>query len=570
MLRELRIRNFVLIEELHIEFDGGFNCLTGETGAGKSIIVDALGLLLGDRVRGDLIRPGAEEASVEAVFHGFDSRREKQLKRCLGEFGLEADPEGLFIKRLIRRDGKGRCYVNSSPTQLKILETLGDLLVDIHGQHDHQSLLHGEIYIDLLDAYGGVEQEAEEVTRQFGDIQRLQGEIDRLMETHRERMRQEDHLKFQIQEIEQAEIVPEEETILEQDRHRLQHSEHLAEHAAFIQATLHEGHEESQPVVDRLAEAQRRLQEMAEVDPTLASLERDLATALIQIQEVGREVSQYASKIEHDPERLLQIEDRLHLLKGLKNKYGATLEEVLQFLEQSQARLTEMEGIEGSLEKYHVEIQQVTRQFVEKAIALSHKRQKAAVRLSRSVTRELKDLGMEHGQFMVQVDALGETGNVLQIDVKNYRANSHGIDRVEFLIRTNPGQDPAPLKQIASGGEISRIALAIKTVLARVDRVGCLIFDEIDAGIGGNIAEVIGTKFRKVAEDRQIVCVTHLPQIAGKAHRNFRVTKTVSGQETLSRVEKLEGEERITEIARMLGNDKSEDSRAFARRLLAE
>jgi DNA repair protein RecN (Recombination protein N) len=238
MLRELRIRNFVLIEELHLEFDGGFNCLTGETGAGKSIIVDALGLLLGDRVRGDLIRPGAEEASVEAVFHGFDSRREKQIRRCLSEFGLEADPEGLFIKRLIRRDGKGRCYVNSSPTQLKILEALGDLLVDIHGQHDHQSLLHGEVYIDLLDAYGGVEEEAEEVTRQFGEIQRLQSEIDRLMETHRERMRQEDHLKFQIQEIEQAEIVPEEEAILEQDRRRRPHSEHLAAHAAYIQSTL--------------------------------------------------------------------------------------------------------------------------------------------------------------------------------------------------------------------------------------------------------------------------------------------------------------------------------------------
>lgn len=570
MLRELHIRNFVLIDELNLEFDPGFNVLTGETGAGKSIIVDALNLLLGERVRGDLIRPGSEEATVEAVFETANPRNRKRLESALKNFGLESDSDGLFIKRSIRRDGRGRCYVNSSPTQLKVLDELGNLLVDIHGQHEHQSLLHGEVYMDFLDAYAGLESSAESVRRRFEELQEIEKQIVRLEEAQRERRRQEDQLRFQIKEIEEAALVPGEDEELDADRRRLQYAGRLAENTEVIQSLLIEGTEERQPILDGLAEVQRRLKDILEVDATLSQLERDLSVALIQIEEVGREVASYGQAVENDPARLEQVEERLHLIRHLKSKYGAGIEEILHYLKQAQQQLEELESAEESLADLTVRREAAIRRFVEEAVGLSHHRQKAAVKLSRAVTRELKELGMEHGRFMVQLEALGESGVILQVDEKSYRASWRGIDHVEFLVHTNPGQEPGVLRQVASGGEISRIALAIKTVLASVDQVGSLVFDEIDSGIGGNIADVIGSKFRKVAAERQVICITHLPQIAGKGHRNFRVTKSVGDGRTQSRVELIEGEQLEQEIARMLGDESSSDSLNYARKLIAQ
>jgi len=570
MLRELRIRNFVLIEALSLEFVPGFNVLTGETGAGKTIIIDALGLLLGERARGDLIRPGADEASVEAVFERFDTRGRKHLQQFLIERGLEHDPEGLFIKRIIPREGRGRCYVNSSPAQLKVLEELGDLLVDIHGQHEHQSLLRSEVHMDLLDAYAGLESQAESVRFKFAQVREIDREIERLEEAQRERRRQEDHLKFQVEEIEQAEITADEEEPLERERRMLQHAEQLAQHAQAIEKLLVEGAEEQPAITDGLADVQRRLQEMAQADDRLASLERDFSSARIQLEEIGREIVAYGGNIEADPQRLEAIEQRLHLLQQLKRKYGATLEEVLVYLEQTRERLAELETAEESLGELTTRRDEVTRQFVQEAISLSQERQRAAVRLSRAVTRELRALGMAHGQFRVQLEAWGEGGTLFQLEGKNYRAGARGIDRVEFLVTTNPGRELGPLKQVASGGELSRIALAIKTVLAQVDRVGTLVFDEIDSGIGGDMADIVGVKFRRIAAERQVICITHLPQIAGKAHGHFRVSKTVEGQQTQSSVERIEGEQIEAEIARMLGDESSEDSRTYARRLLED
>jgi DNA repair protein RecN (Recombination protein N) len=570
MLHELHIKNFVLIDELHLDFSQGFNVLTGETGAGKSIIVDALNLLLGQRARGDIIRPGSEEASVEAVFDQFDGRSAKRLEKRLRKYGLEPDPEGLFIKRTIKRDGRGRCYINSSPTQLKVLDKIGNLLVDVHGQHEHQSLLHGEVYIDLLDAFAGKEKEADELRDLFSRLREVEQEIENLEEAQRERRRQEDLLKFQIEEIEQAQLTPGEEEPLEQERLLLKHSGQLAENAQVVQGLLVEGLEERPPVLDGLSEVQRRIEEMAEVDSRLEGLSRDLSASLIQIEEIGREVASYSTEIESNPQRLEEVEDRLHMLKRLKSKYGATLEDVLQYLEDTSKHVAELEGADETLAKLNNQRLDLAREFIQDALALSQERQKAAVRLSRAVTRELKDLGLEEGQFMVQVDAVGESGFTIQMEGKSYRASSHGIDRVEFLVRTNPGQDAGPLRQIASGGELSRMALAIKTVLGKVDRVATLFFDEIDTGIGGNIAEVVAAKFQQVAQDRQIICITHLPQIAGKADRNFRVSKLSDGEQTQTQVNHLEGEQLVREIARMLGNEESEDSQRFARKLIQE
>jgi len=570
MIREIGIRNFVLIEQLALQLHSGFNVLTGETGAGKSIIIDALSLLLGERARGDIIRPGADEARVEAVFDCFDRRSQARVREFLLEHGLEPDSEGLFVKRIIKRDGRGRCYINSSPTPLKVLERLGNFLVDIHGQHEHQSLLHGETYIELLDAYGGLESQAESVGEQFAQLQKIGREIERLEEAQRERRRQEDHLRFQIEEIEQAQIVPEEEDALEQQRRRLQHAGRLAENAQAIQSLLVEGADERPAILDGLAETQRRLQEMAEVDPQLADVERDLGVALVQLEEAGREIASYAQDIENDPGRMEQVEERLHLYSSLKRKYGATLDEVLEYLETAHQRLSEFEDVEKNLDRLAAERMETVRRYVEEARSLSQQRQKAAVKLSRAVTREMKALGMEHAQFLVQVEALGETGATLELEGKNYRASSRGLDRVQFLVNMNPGQEMRPLRQVASGGELSRLALAIKTVLARVDRVGCLVFDEIDAGVGGDTAEVVGAKFRRVAEDRQVICITHLPQIAGKAHRNFRVSKSTSKGQTQAGVEPIEGEALVREIARMLGDEDSKDSVAFARKLVQQ
>lgn len=568
MLRELRIRNFVLIKDLTIEFARGFNVLTGETGAGKSIIIDALGLLLGDRANVELIRLGEEEAIVEAVFDGFDKRTAKRLHKILDESGLEEDPGGLFIKRTIRRESRGRCYVNSSPTPLKVLESIGDVLVDVHGQHEHQSLLRSDVHIALLDAYADMEEKTSELRAKYSHMREIDVEIARLEEARRERNRQEDHLQYQIEEIEKAEIVADEEEPLQAERRRLQHSGRLMENAQVIQTLLLEGEDEKVAVVDSLAEVQRRLQEMAEVDESLAGLARDIGAALIQVEETGREAASYGQNIENDPQRLEEIEQRLHLLKNLKTKYGATLEEVLSYLDQTRTRLQELRSADESLEELTEQKKQVAREFIEMALEVSHERQKAAVRLSRAVTRELRELGMEHGQFLAQVEALHDSGQPLEVEGKNYRASSRGIDRVEFLVTTNPGQPAGPIRQVASGGELSRIALGIKSVLAAVDRVGTLVFDEVDSGVGGDIAEVVGAKFRQVADERQILCITHLPQIAGKAHRNFRVSKVVVDDQTHTEVDAVEGERLETEIARMLGNEESDESLQYARRLI--
>jgi DNA repair protein RecN (Recombination protein N) len=570
MLREIRIRNFVLIDDLQVEFDKGFNVLTGETGAGKSIVVDALSLLMGERASSDVIRTGADEAVVEAVFDQFDERRKKQIGRFLELYGLEADPDGLFVKRVIRKEGRGRCYLNSSPTQLKVLEKLGSLLVDIHGQHEHQSLLFSEVHRELLDAYGGLEPEDESVREKFMAFRKISQEISRLEEAQRERRREEDHLKFQVDEIEKAEIKPGEEEELEKDRRLLQHAEKMAENSTAAVQLLVEGSEERPALMDGLAEVQRRLQEMAEVDPALEALGREVGTALIQLEEVGREVTNYSANIEIDPQRLEQAEERFHLLKRLKQKYGATLEEVLKYYEETRGRIEELDDVEENLSNLAIERDELMRQFIEEAVTLSQKRQKAAVRLSRAVTRELKELGMPEAQFMVQVDAIGEGGKKLEVDGKSYRASSRGIDKVEFMVNANPGQELGPMKQIASGGEISRIALAIKTVLAEVDRVGCLVFDEIDSGIGGNIAEIVGQKFREVAKNRQVICVTHLPQIAGKGQQNFLVDKLVEDNQTRTAIEKIEGDQLVEEIARMLGDEASEDSQTYAKKLIGQ
>ena len=525
MLHHLHIKNFALIESLDIDLSERFNVFTGETGAGKTIIINALNLVLGERASSDLIRPGAEKLEVSAVFHSAG--------------------EELILKRELTANGKSVCRVNGEIVPLTQLNTLGARLVDLHGQHEHQSLLKTELHIRYLDAFHKNHHLLQSVQQSFLQWKTAEQEWLSLQHGQEEAQSKVDFLKYQLEEIQSAQIEPDEDSLLEQERHRLVHAEKLAGHAS-----------RSVEWLDTAEDAFRKgeLAEMTAIDPAITQPDEDWNDILYRIEELKKSIHRYQEQIEFNPARQEEVESRLHVLHLLKKKYGASLEAILDKQKSLQAELDAMEWGPEKLEAARAEMEKQKNQFEIASASLSKERKCSAEKMEKALTIQLAELAMEKTVFKAALTSATPSAT--------------GVDQAEFLISPNPGQPLRPLAKIASGGEISRIMLALKTVLLKTDITETLIFDEIDSGIGGKTAQSVGEKLRKLSETYQILCITHLPAIAAKAGRHFVVEKQHRAEQTDVQVRPLTAADREHEIARMLSGNVTETTIQHARELL--
>lgn len=537
MLAELRIVNFALIEQLSLQFQSGFTVLTGETGAGKSLLIDAIALLVGGRASTDQIRSGEDEAQLEAAFHLPDTHpllQRLRLHEIIGQNESE-----LILRRVLSRAGRHRVYVNGSLCPLRVLEELGGTLVDIHGQHEQQSLLATAKQLDALDAFGRLYELRGRYEQAYQGWKELRTQLAALQSDVIDRARREDMLRFQAQEIEQAGLLPDEEERLRGERQRLVHAHRLRElaHEAHVELQADE-----QAVLTRLGQIGRTLAELAQTDLAMSDCEQVASESAIQLKELAGRLRDYAQQLEADPDRLAVVEDRLDLIQRLKKKYGGSLEAVLVTGRLVQEELQLLDNHEERTAELTAQLDEEARRLRALAQQLSKKRNDAAKRMTTLVGAELVALKMEQAIFQVTVSS----------DESAEGLGPAGRDRVEFLLSGNPGEPPRPLGRVVSGGELSRIMLALKTVLAEMDQVPVLVFDEIDTGVGGAVAAAMGTRLRKLGVFHQVFCITHLPQVASQAEHHLLVEKGLESQRTSTSVRVLKGMGREEEIARML------------------
>ena len=550
MLSEITIRNFAIIDELRIRFKPGFNVFTGETGAGKSIIIDAIGTLLGGRVSSEVIRAGASEALIEGVFV-LDENSRRLVAQTLEEFGIEGDDDVLIVSREIR-EGRSICRVNGRAVPASALGRITQPLVDIHGQTEHLSLLKPRRQREFLDRYGGLEPLRSRVSELVGRLRQVRAELSRLRRDERELTRRIDQLEYQIQEIASANLRPGEDEELAQERRRLLNAEKLAELAGEVHTLLYEGEEGLPSAIDLVSRAVNALTELEKIDPTIAPHRQSLEEALVQIEDVAREILAYRDGVEFNPARLQQVEERLLLIGNLKRKYGDTIEEILAYADAAVKELAEISSSEDRIAELEREEDELLHRIGELAEELSRRRQEAAQRLAEEVEAQLAELNMGKARFEVSITRREDPAGVW-VEGKRYAFDASGIDRVEFLVSANPGEPLKPLGRVASGGETSRLMLALKAVLSAADETPVLIFDEIDAGIGGRMGAVVGEKLWRLAEGHQVLCVTHLPQLAAYGDGHFRVEKSEVDGRTVTRVQELAGDSRVEELAQMLG-----------------
>lgn len=549
MLLTLSITNFAIIDRLEIEFGAGFNVLTGETGAGKSIVMDALGLILGDRANPELIRAGCDEAAVEALF---DLAGRDDLQAGLAEAGFPAGAE-LVLRRVISRAGRSRAYVNGSLATLAQLQPLAEQLVAMCGQHEHQTLLGREAHLPFVDRFGGHAAVLEAYRSGYAAWRATGERLLRLTAAERERLQRLDLLRFQVREIAEAQLRPEEEEELAAERLLLQHAERLAAAASGGFEALYGA---DGAVCERIGRVADELAGLAGIDPTLQPLAETLRQSLYTLEDVAAQLRSHLGRISFEPGRQAEVEERLALLGGLKRKYGLSLAAILDRQAALVAELDELEHAEETRSLLEAELgrQEVVLRTV--GASLGAARQQAGERLSAAMQQELADLAMPGARFVLQLTPLPEPGQA-------------GLERGEFLLAPNRGETLLPLARIASGGELSRILLALKRIAPGSNQVPTLIFDEVDAGIGGVTATAVGAKLRAVSRSAQVLCVTHLPQVAAGADRHFLVAKQDRAGRTVTAVEVLAGEARVAEMARMLGGAQvTERTLAHARELI--
>ncbi len=542
----LRIRNLALVEHLEWQLKPGFTAVTGETGAGKSMIVGALQLLLGERADKSLIRTGAELCTVEAVFSGPEVA---QFNPQLVESGVDESGDELIIKRTI--GSTNRQFINGSPTTLSVLKQLGDGLVDLHGPHDHQSLLSSEKQLQLLDSYAKADDVLHDYRQSFGRLQSLLREHAALDTAETEREQELHLLQHQIGEIEAAKLEPAEEEEIESRYKLASNSKRLIELASNIAQRLAEADDS---ILSQLGETQRLLRELERIDPGVGTWAKAHETAVVDLGEVARSLSAYAERLDLDPAQLAALEQRVSLFETLKRKYGGTIPEVIAFGQRAAERLRKIEGRDAELERLNIEIAESRKAVARTGEALRKLRTQTAPKLSESVRRNLRDLGFKQSQFEAHLTSHPEP-------------RATGFDEVELVFSANPGEPPKPLRTIASSGEISRLMLALKSAFAAQDSIPLLVFDEIDVNVGGEIALAVGAKMRALAAAHQVICITHLPPVAASASSQFVVAKEVAQGRTYSQLREVTGKARQEEIARMLGG-KSESALKLAATLL--
>ena len=569
MLRLLSVTDFATIEQLDIELGPGFNVLTGETGAGKSIIVDALGLLLGGRADVGMVRSGARQSRVEGIFLPGGDISQK-INAALYEYGIDVGEEEIILAREVNLDGRNTCRVNGRIVPLRLLSALAQHLVDIHGQNQHLSLLRVREHLDILDKYGGLWQLRSEVAERVRQLTDIRRELERLRENEAEVARRVDFLTYQVDEISAANLRLAEYEDLTLERDRAANAERIIALCDHAYTALYDGLDRRESVMDLIGLVSRDLSQLELLDPSFKQNAESVDALMHQVDELARALRSYRDDVEYSPDRLDELEERLDLINRLKRKYGSTIGEILAFGESASQELEELYHREERAEELKARETDIRSQAGQLAGQLSEARQHAARGLAGAIEEEAAGLAFGHAQVLVEIrqsdsqdgvpvgtaDGVPRaTASASGESVRQLAFNETGIDSVEFLISLNPGEPPRPLARIASGGEASRLMLAIKSILSTADQIPVLVFDEIDAGIGGRVGSVLGQKLWGLSKGHMVLCVTHLPQIACYADHHARVTKTAAQGRTVTAVEALDGEARATELSQMLGSE---------------
>jgi DNA repair protein RecN (Recombination protein N) len=553
MLRHIHIRNFAIIDELDLDLDAGMTALTGETGAGKSILVDALGLVLGDRADSGTVKHGSSKADITV---SFDLSDLPVTRAWLEEQDLDTDDE-CQLRRIIGSDGRSKAYINGTPATLNQLKQLGSMIVEIHGQHEHQTLMHRETQRQLLDNYGAHKTLLDKLSVSFDVWKKIRDSYQALSSSSQERSDRIDMLRYQIEELLTHEVREGEWNNLIEEHERQAHAEQLSGTAQQACQALYEAEEQS--VYSILSQQLQAVQNASRIDGSLEPALELLSQARINVQEAHDDLRRYADRIESDPARLNWLEQRMSSLKDLARKHHCEPGELSEILSGLEQELSELDGEGENLEQLQIHLAKAEQEYRKYADQLMEKRVGSARKLSQGVTRAMQTLGMEGGHFEIQVSR-----------DEDATFSPHGMDQIEFEVSANPGQPIRPLARVASGGELARISLAIQMLAAGSLSIPTLIFDEVDSGIGGAVAEIVGRHLRQLGEERQVLCVTHLPQVAAQAHHHFMVQKTRSGRETQTAIRALVSEQRTEEVARMLGGvELTDQTLAHAREMIA-
>lgn len=565
MLKSLEIKDYALIDHINIEFEKGLNIITGETGAGKSILIDAMSLLLGERASTEVVRKGTQKSIVEGIFV---VESNKNVKSLLEDNEIEYLPE-LIMRREISIKGSNRCFVNDSPVPLNLIKEIGNLLVDLHGQHEHQSLLRTETHILFLDEFANNNKLLDEYTKAYKDLNEKQKELKELKSKEESLKEKKEIYLFQLKEIDSISPIPDEDESLVNELNILENSEKLMELSDEVYNRLYD---DENSVIDLLGEVKHKLNQLAGIDKSFLETEGECESALAIVKELSNTIRTYKSKVNVDSTEVEAKRERLGAINLLKKKYGGSIKKILEHREKLEKELNLAENFSdeiGNLEKKINESRKAAANIAEK---LSNIRKKYAVKVETEVVKVLVQLGINNAVFKVKVinNEVGNTdGNFLSVQNKKFQYTENGIDEVEFYISTNSGEDVKPLIKVASGGEVSRIMLALKTILAKSDKLPLLIFDEIDTGVSGRIAQKVGTALKDLAAFHQVICITHLPQIAGMADQHYAVEKKQVENRTVSFIKKLSDEDRINEVAKLLsGEDLSKASIESAKELI--
>ena len=552
MLKSLLIKDYALIENIQVEFGKGLNIITGETGAGKSILIDAMGLLLGERASTEVVRKGSEKSIVEGIF---DIEGNKKVQRLLTQNEIDFSSE-LIVRREVSLKGTNRCFLNDTPVALNIIKETGDLLVDLHGQHEHQSLLRVETHIDLLDDVANHTNLLEEYRKSFVQLNSLLKDIRDLRQKEDQIKEKKDLYEFQIKEIDEVSPEPEEDNRLESELNILENSAKLLASTNEIYQSVYENEDSIQ---DRIADVKNKLTELSKIDKSFSEKVNESETVIAILNDISSFVRTYKDRIDLDPEKLEEKRNRIGAINLLKKKYGGTIKSILAHREKIGGEFDLAENFSGKIISLENEIESLRINCGKIAAKISNNRKATSKKVKKEVEEALKNLGISDSCFEIKIEnGKLETDSeaYLIVDGKKFKCDTNGIDFIEFFVSTNTGEDPKPLVKVASGGEVSRIMLALKSILAKSDKLPILIFDEIDTGVSGRIAQKVGQTLKSLASFHQIIAITHLPQIAGLSDLHFAVEKKKSGDRVISSIRKLNDDESIKEVAKLMSGEK--------------
>jgi DNA repair protein RecN (Recombination protein N) len=567
MLKSLEIKDYALIDHISVEFEKGLNIITGETGAGKSILIDAMSLLLGERASSEVVRKGAQKSFVEGIF---DVEKNKKVKVICEENEIEFQPE-LIIRREISLKGSNRCFVNDSPVPLNVIKEIGDLLVDLHGQHEHQSLLRTETHIIFLDEFAANQNLLEEYKSAYKEVNKKQNELNELKSKEQSLKEKREIYNYQLKEIDNVNPLPDEDETIINELNILENSEKLMELNDDVYNKLYDA---ENSVIDLLGDIKHKLNELSAIDKLFLESEGECDSVLSILKELANSIRSYKSKIDVNPDEIESKRERLGAINLLKKKYGGSIQKIIEHREKIGKELELADNFSSAINNIEKEINAYRKSAGAIAEKLTSSRKKHALKVESEVKKVLAQLGIVNANFNVKItqsEYNQSSGNFILVQNKKYQCSENGVDEVEFYISTNTGEDLKPLIKVASGGEISRVMLALKTILAKSDKLPILIFDEIDTGVSGRIAQKVGSALKDLASFHQIVSITHLPQIAGMADHHYRVEKKQVENRAVSFIKKLKEDERITEVAKLLSGEKiTQASIESARQLINE